>query len=207
MKVNLCNLRVSSKNNSVLPSLWSNANYTSAFVLIEPLISQCLIYCWYLDEAYSRWSTYLHEADVRTWLDFVISVSVLISQSQRTPGTKRNSESEKMKKRRGYMSTERKASEPQRCWSRFVCLFLFSILINDRKACQTHCWSELCEDVEGSHRWIPGQADSQAIGRLLGQKAASVTKTNAMQRSKSLMAVTAQGCGRFSRRAAAMRLL
>lgn len=50
---------------------------------------------------YSRWSTYLRGADLHSWLAFVISVIVFISQSQLASGKNRQKEEERGELREG----------------------------------------------------------------------------------------------------------
>lgn len=83
--------------------------------------------------AYSRWSTYLRGADLHSWLDFVISVIVLISQSQLASGKNRQKEEEK----RGGEGGEGGRPEVRPCRIIFLWRFI-SILMNYRKMCQTH---------------------------------------------------------------------
>lgn len=54
---------------------------------------------------YSRWSTYLPDAAVHTWLDFVISVIVLIIQSQ-LASRKKNREAEEERQGEGDIDGE-----------------------------------------------------------------------------------------------------
>lgn len=88
--------------------------------------------------AYSRWPTYLHDANVHTWLDFVISVIVLISQSQLAP-RKNSRRAERVRRRGGGMRGGTLADEASThyWWVFFLYIFTFKwfvlVLINYRK--------------------------------------------------------------------------
>lgn len=83
---------------------------------------------------YSRWSTYLRETDVYTWLDFVISIIVLIIQSQ----LKKKKSSCRREKNWGR-ETEKEANQPSGDKADFFCNALFSFwLITTKKKGARH---------------------------------------------------------------------
>ena len=91
----------------------------------------------------SRWSTYLYDANVHTWLDFVISVIVLISQSQLASRRKQTENGQRVG---GW-----------RCWQGgggctsllliklfffcFICFYLAALFSDElQKMCPTQTW-------------------------------------------------------------------
>lgn len=117
---------------------------------------QCfgLIYCAAFGQmpksssTYSRWSTYLHDAYVHSWLDSVISVILLISQSQLA--CRKNGLRGRRRERQGDKGVGVVEGGITNCAFFFLLLlflecFIF-ILMNDRKNRQTQSyfnWGQL----------------------------------------------------------------